>query len=263
MFGGFLRKMACRIRPYECHPGSTERAVSESIRIFQEAVLQDQRKEEAVKQVVSLFKKIKVRFSSRLKVAIFGDLYVRDNELVNQRLVHFIEENGGEVVTTPFSVLIKLVSAPYLRKWIIEGDLLGAVSSKALLAIVSRMERTYLRYFQEVLNDPEPQFTDPVDEILSEYGVRLEHTGESMENLLKVHYITKHHPDVSLFVQTSPAFCCPSLVTEAMARRIERTTGVPVVSITYDGTGGNKNEAIIPYLKCRPAKDSAELRILG
>ena len=85
--------------------------------------------------------------------------------------------------------------------------------------------------------------------ILSAYGLRIEHTGESMDNILKVHYIKKYHPDVALFVQTSPAFCCPSLVTEAMARRIEAVTGVPVVSITYDGTGGVRNDAVIPYLK--------------
>ena len=34
-----------------------------------------------------------------------------------------------------------------------------------------------------------------------------------------------------------------------MANEIERITNTPVVSITYDGTGGNKNEVIIPYLK--------------
>ncbi|MEW6668794.1 MAG: acyl-CoA dehydratase activase [Thermodesulfobacteriota bacterium] len=73
-------------------------------------------------------------------------------------------------------------------------------------------------------------------------------TGQSMDNLLKVFYIKRHYPDVSLFVQTSPAFCCPSLVTEAMARKIEERTGVPVVSITYDGTSGNKNDAVVPYL---------------
>jgi hypothetical protein len=70
-----------------------------------------------------------------------------------------------------------------------------------------------------------------------------------MDNVLKVHYIKKHHPDVALFVQASPAFCCPSLVTEAMTRKIEALTGVPVVSITYDGTGGVRNDAVIPYLK--------------
>jgi len=58
----------------------------------------------------------------------------------------------------------------------------------------------------------------------------------------------KEFSDLRLFVQTNPAFCCPSLVTEAMAQRIEEITGVPVVTITYDGTGSYKNDKIVPYL---------------
>jgi hypothetical protein len=34
-----------------------------------------------------------------------------------------------------------------------------------------------------------------------------------------------------------------------MVRKIEKKTGIPVVSVTYDGTGGNKNDVIIPYLE--------------
>jgi hypothetical protein len=34
-----------------------------------------------------------------------------------------------------------------------------------------------------------------------------------------------------------------------MKTRIEEITGVPVVTIEYDGTAGIKNENIIPYLK--------------
>jgi hypothetical protein len=65
---------------------------------------------------------------------------------------------------------------------------------------------------------------------------------------IKIYYLKKYHPDIALFVQTSPAFSCPSLITEAMASRIEKVTHTPIVAITYDGTGGNKNEVIIPYL---------------
>ena len=68
--------------------------------------------------------------------------------------------------------------------------------------------------------------------------MRIEHAGESMDNVLKVWYIKRHYPDVALFVQTSPGFCCASLITEAMTARIEEVTGVPVVSLSYDGTGG-------------------------
>jgi hypothetical protein len=59
-------------------------------------------------------------------------------------------------------------------------------------------------------------------------------------------------------VQTNPSYCCPSLVTEAMADRIERITGVPIVTIEYDGTGGSKNDDVIPYLKYPRCKKGAE-----
>lgn len=49
-----------------------------------------------------------------------------------------------------------------------------------------------------------------------------------------------HHGDIAGSFKT---------VTEAMTRRIELVTGIPVVSITYDGTGGVRNDAVIPYLK--------------
>jgi formate dehydrogenase maturation protein FdhE len=142
-----------------------------------------------------------------------------------------------------------MVSRPYLRKWLIEGRYLSAISTQALMATLKRKEKIYYSYFERILNEPEPEYNEPAKEILARYNVRLENTGESMDNILKIHYIKKHHPEVALFVQASPAFCCPSLVTEAMANEIERKTNTPVVSITYDGTGGNKNEVIIPYLK--------------
>ena len=116
------------------------------------------------------------------------------------------------------------------------------------MSTVTRLEKIYNRYFGEILGNTEPEYDESPKDILSEYNVRIEQTGESMDNLLKIFYIKKHYPDVSLFVQTSPAFCCPSLVTEAMVKEIERKTGVPIVSITYDGTSSKKNEAIIPYL---------------
>ena len=110
-------------------------------------------------------------------------------------------------------------------------------------------EKLYYKYFEGLLDEPEPQYDEPAKDILSRYNVRIENTGESMDNILKIHYIRKHYPDVALFVQTSPAFCCPALVTEAMARQIEQETDTPLISITYDGTSGNKNDVVIPYLK--------------
>ena len=87
------------------------------------------------------------------------------------------------------------------------------------------------------------------EEELNILGVLLEHNGESNDNILKIFHIIRNHPDISLFVQANPSYCCPSLVTEAMARDIEKVTGVPILTLEYDGTTEYKNDVIAPYLR--------------
>jgi predicted CoA-substrate-specific enzyme activase len=248
LVGGFIRKIGCRLRPYEKIKGATDRVIKESMELLVDAFRGKRDKEEALADAISRFEAVEISRERKPKVAIFGDLYVRDNDVMNQDLIRFIERHNGEVIVTPYSAYVQMIVGAYLRKWFAEGRYLSILTSKALISTVTRMERTYHKHFGRLLENPAPGYEERPENILSEYKVGIEHTGESMDNLLKIFYIKRHYPDVSLFVQTSPAFCCPSLVTEAMAKRIEQRTGVPVVSITYDGTSGNKNEAVVPYL---------------
>jgi hypothetical protein len=48
---------------------------------------------------------------------------VRDNDIFNQNIISVIEENGGEVITTPYSELIKIIALPYINRWFKEGDI--------------------------------------------------------------------------------------------------------------------------------------------
>ena len=84
---------------------------------------------------------------------------------------------------------------------------------------------------------------------LIKFNISRLHSGESYDNILKIFYIMENNPQVSLFVQTNPSFCCASLVTEAMTRRIREKTGVPIVTITYDGTSDQMNDVIVPYIQ--------------
>ncbi len=255
MFGGFIRRMGCKLRPYEKHLGETDRVINEAMLRLVTTFENDGNKEETLAEAVSRFKSIElVENAARPKVAVFGDLYARDNDILNQDLLHFIEAHGGEVITTPYTCYVKMVARPYYWKWFMEGQYLNLLSTGALMTAVTRIEKKYYRHFEKVLGEPEPVYDTSPQAILSEYNVRVEHTGESMDNLLKIFYVTKLHPDVALFIQASPAFCCAALVTEAMAGRIEEKTGVPVVSVTYDGTGGQKNDVILPYLEYPRAK---------
>jgi predicted nucleotide-binding protein (sugar kinase/HSP70/actin superfamily) len=250
MFGGMLTKMGCQTRPYEIEKGITDQVIEKSITILEDAFLGNRPKEEAVSQIVSRFEWIEVdKRIPRPRVAIFGDLYVRDNDIMNQNLISYIEENGGEVITTPYTEIGKMIAPMYYKKWFNEGLYSSIIKVKAIVKTMGILERKYYKYFERVLKEPQRVYDEVPEQILSRYNIINENIGESMENTLKIHYLAKHYPDLTLFIQTNPAFCCPSMVTEAMKKEIEKITSIPVVSITYDGTGGLKNDSVVPYLK--------------
>ncbi len=248
MLGGFLKSLGCRIRPYEKNPEITDETIQHSIKIFEQAFLGNDTLENAAKKVFSLFDRIEIREDTKPKVAIFGDFYIRDNDVVNQNLIHFIENAGGEVITTPYSDYVKITSDSSIRRMMSRGEILEAIGSKAILAGLKLKEKKCYEPFEKYLGKQSE--TDPkrFEKHLVKFNVTKEHSGESYDNILNIFYLLENHPDISLFVQTNPAFCCPSLITEAMADYIREITGIPMVTITYDGTSEFKNDLIIPYL---------------
>ena len=249
MFGGMLRKVGCKIRPYEKEKGMTDKLITESVNILYNTLLGGRNKDDDLTRVINLFKKVETVPGHRPKVAIFGDMYARDNDVFNQDLIHCIEEYGGEVITTPFNEFAKLIANPYMRRWFLEGEFMDVLFTKTLIALVNQLEKSYYKIFNELLN--EPSFGAAIDYkiIYDKFDVTVQHFGESTDNLLKISALMQHYPDISLFVQTNPAFCCAGLVTEAMVSRIEEYTGVPIVTLNYDGTGKNINSKISPYIK--------------
>jgi predicted nucleotide-binding protein (sugar kinase/HSP70/actin superfamily) len=211
-------------------------------------------KEETIEEISSNFEAIPVKRKQRPRVAIFGDLYVRDNDLMNQDLIKTIEENGGEVITTPYSEYMKIIVDPATERTFKEGRYRDYVKFKFLKSLIPLVEDKYKKYFSSYTGEIKAVSDSEMDEWLNKFGINILHKGESFENILKIHSLIRQYPDLDLFIQTNPSYCCPSLVTEAMKSRIEEITGVPVVIIEYDGTAGLKNEDIIPYLKYRKKK---------
>jgi len=261
MFGGYLRKIVCKIRPYEVYKGETDRIAEKSLDYLSQVIEKGESREEALKVVIAWFEAIKIKKESRPKVAIFGDLYARDNEVLNQDLVRLIEENGGEAITTPYSEYLKIISSPYLVRAFKEGRYLNAATMKFLRNIIPFVEAKYYKYFQKLVDEKPANHISDVEEKLAYFNVKIVNGGESLENLLKIFHIVEQHPDLTLFVQTNPAYCCPSLVTESMSAKIEKLTGIPIVSIEYDGTVSKKNEDVIPFLKLAQKKVKQEIAL--
>jgi predicted nucleotide-binding protein (sugar kinase/HSP70/actin superfamily) len=257
MIGGYIRKISCKIRPYEKNIGDTERVIAHALKLSYDAFLHDKPKEQVLEKIIREFEGIEIEKTHRPKVAIFGDLYVRDNDLVNQDLIKIVEENGGEVITTPYSEYIKIIVDPHTDRSLKERNYFDYIKTKFLRSLIPLVEDKYHKYFQNYIGERISTSSKDVDAWLDKFGVSVLHRGESMENLLKIYNLVRQYPDLDLFIQTNPSYCCPSLITEAMTSRIEEITGVPVVSIEYDGTMGFKNEDVIPYLKYKKSRSLA------
>ena len=255
--GGLLRRVGCRLRPYEIMPGATDRAIAKAGELLVPAFEGRASLEQAMKASADLFDAVEISSARHPRVAIFGDLYARDNDVMNQGLIHAIEAAGGEAITTPYTEYVRMIIEPYVRKWNLAGEHLKSFTFRSLWKITDGLGSHYRRAFSRFL-DPESEVSDEgCDDFAQSFGLRTEHGGESFENLMKIFHVARAHPELALFVQASPAFCCPSMVTEAMAHDIEQLTGVPIVSITYDGTGHYQNDVIVPYLRYAAQKAAA------
>ncbi len=254
MFGGYIRKIGCQIRPYESLAGITDLTIRRSLDSLVKAFRYGLPKDVALEKIIADFASIQTEMRGKPKVAIFGDVYVRDNDLMNQDLVKVVEQNGGEVITTPYSEFMKIVVNTVTERFYKTDHYSDFIKLKFLKSLIPLVEERYKKYFYKYNGEARPMSSDETDNWLNRFGLNILQRGESLENILKIHALMSNHPDLDLFIQTNPSYCCPSLVTEAMTSRIEEITGVPVVTIEYDGTSGMKNEDIIPYLKYRKKK---------
>jgi predicted CoA-substrate-specific enzyme activase len=250
MLGGLFRKTACRIRPYEVVPGHTDAVVEKVRRILVGALSGKQSIDSAIRDGLNLFDGIEYDKDSRKPlVAIFGDLYVRDNDIMNQDLVRAIEEAGGEALVTPYHDYAKISMENIFRRASQRGEHVETSMNRMLLNVLKFMDERYYKPFRKFLGPAPVIRPKELEKHLRKFNIHLLNSGESYDNILKIFYIMENYPDVSLFVQTNPAFCCPALVTEAMTRQIKEMTGVPIVTITYDGTSDRMNDLIVPYIQ--------------
>ncbi len=262
LVGGLLRKLICRVRPYETEKGATDRAAAQAHGILCDALKRGLSCANALKRIAALFRAVPTAGQPRPKVAIFGDFYSRDNDVFNQDLNRSIEAAGGEVVVTPYIDYLKATCDAFFQRLLLERRFTAWATYRSIMATVAAVEKAF--YIRAGFKTPSADSWHNPESVktMEAFGLRPELAGECFDNTLKILRIIRQHPDVRLLVQANPAFCCPSIITEAMSAEIEKLTGVPVVTITYDGTGALKNDVIEPYLAFMTDRlDRAEAQI--
>jgi len=154
MLGGLIRRVACKIRPYEFVEGQTDQAVENSISILEQAFLGKKNMDSAVAEAVALFDDIPHLKEERPKVALFGDFYVCDNDVMNQNINHAIEEAGGEVITLPYSDYAKITRDNVFRRFLERGEYLKGFQFKLVVTGLRFIEEIYYKHFTKHLGNP-------------------------------------------------------------------------------------------------------------
>ena len=128
------------------------------------------------------------------------------------------------------------------------GRYFSMVRIKLLIEVFEQFEKRYYNIAKKIIDEEFPSIDDTILKPLKNYNISIRHGGETAQNIIKIHSMLRHYPDISLFIHVNPLFCCPGLVSESIFQKVEKNTGVPIVSIIYDGTMNNKNDLLAPYL---------------
>jgi predicted CoA-substrate-specific enzyme activase len=250
LLGGLLRRIVCKIRPYEVNPGETDKILEASRQKLYDCFQTKKSKEEAFEQIVDDFATVSLntKFSSKPKVGIIGDLYIRDNDVFNQELIRELEQLGAEVITTPFSYVLRLLAVKSQSDLIKKGQYISMIRMKMMVEILEQFEKRFYSIAKKIIDEEFPSFDDTILSPLKEYNMSLKHGGETAQNIIKIYSMMHHYSDISLFIHVNPLFCCPGLVSESIFKHVEKKIGIPIISIIYDGTMNNKNDLLAPHL---------------
>jgi predicted nucleotide-binding protein (sugar kinase/HSP70/actin superfamily) len=250
LLGGLLRRIACRIRPYELISGKTDKIIEKGRQLLYETTVSRESREKVFAEILSNIRQIPVskEIDTRPKVSIIGDLYVRDNDVFNQQLIKELEHYGAEVVTTPFTFILRLLAFKHKNILREDGRYISLMKFRLLIDYLEKIERKYYKIAEKVIQERFPTLNDRLFDMLDNYDLILDHGGETAQNLIKIFALLEHYRDLSLFIHVNPIFCCPGLVSESIFKKVEEDIGIPIISITYDGTTTRRNGIIAPYI---------------
>jgi predicted nucleotide-binding protein (sugar kinase/HSP70/actin superfamily) len=246
VLGDLLFKMRCRVAPYETEPGRTNETFRLWTKRLEQGIEGGDRLEPLMRQAVEAFAKIPGRSERRPLVGIVGEIYVRQNRFANQDLVRTIEREGGEAWLAPFSEWVLYIG--YL-----DAQGLGNSSEGAKARLAARLrnwflvrdEHRWMRLTSPLLAERREPDVKRILHAGSRF-VPMDFVGESILTLGRAEIFARD--GASMVVNCAPFGCMPGTMTAGILQQLESETGVPVLSLAYDGEQSGVNDRIATYL---------------
>jgi predicted nucleotide-binding protein (sugar kinase/HSP70/actin superfamily) len=245
-----LYKMGCKVRPYEVEPGRTDEVLHEQLMAASRSMEAQEDLRDSLVRAMSAFAAVETRRERKPLVGVVGEIYVRCNGFCNGQVVRSVERYGGEGWLAPVSEWILYTSEMAKRgaRIGINANLLRSPFAFITLHLKDRFLKKKDRHYHEVVDSflhdrLEPHVGDVVD--AGEHYIPLAFEGESILTVGRA--IKFVDQGASLIVSANPFGCMHGVLSDACLAEVQSQTGVPVVTMFYDGEG-DLNRKIGIYL---------------
>lgn len=242
-----IRKIVLKYRPYEVNRGEVDRVTETWVaRIAAEIEKAAPDLEGALRTYGEAIEAVPCARRPKPKVALVGEIYVRNDPFTNNGVIDVIEDLGGEVLASTMSEWVLFCNAVEgFRTWTSRKFRRSRFTQWLERAWFVGVERNYARAVGRLVHDREEPNIMDVIAAGEKYVPKEFHTETILTIGRAILFIT--HEKVDAIVNASPMFCMPGTVSAAIFARVQEEFGVPVISNFYDGSG-DPNKTLAPYL---------------
>ncbi len=243
MASDILLKLRCRKAPY-ARDGARLRALfDEEIARLARVIEGREDFEKAFLRSLERLGAVEVSGAAKPLVGIVGEIYVRSNPFANSAVIEAVEEYGGEAWLAPLSEWFLYTAYLQKRRKVRDGLLHRAVAELKNGYMRSVENRMYRLAGPWMRDRREPDIEDIVGSGLK--LLPLDFEGEAILTVGRAVEFIK--AGAQLVVNCAPFGCMPGTIASALLQKVQSDTGVPVVSVVYDGEG-DPNTILKVYL---------------
>lgn len=265
ILAALVKKLYYYHRAREIQPGSSQWVFQDSIQQIERALAEQGDLVQIFKSVVALFRQLEISDQKKPKIALLGDLYVRQNRTINQSIEDQLHTLGAEIVMTAMTeyyLTAKFMDLTYLKA---HKQWLKYTRHALEFQIAEALEHRFSDLTHDLLGQWAEPRVDAMYAALAPWGITPESGGETCLTLART-LLFLEQKAVDAIVHVNPMFCGPGIVSTALLDRVEQQYKVPIINIFYDGTG-TPNDVLIPHLhylnqqKRRTAEVAAAVRV--
>jgi predicted nucleotide-binding protein (sugar kinase/HSP70/actin superfamily) len=243
-----LMKCLHESRPYEKTKGETDALYKQYLSEISTTIKnQNGNFDTLLQEIREAFIRIPKLSEKKPIIGIIGEIFVRHNAFSNENIIRKIESLGGEVWLAPFEEWMYYINAMALRRSKSHWKQ-NPFSSRHLQDIFSilttryfqrKIEHKFSHHFEGFLKTLREPSTD---EILQNASAYLHNTFEGEAVLSVGKAIDYVKVGASGIINVMPFGCMPGTIVSALLKGVKQDTGIPFLSIAYDGTEATASE---------------------